>query len=218
MRLNRVPLPIVLGAVIALLGISVGAAVAAIPGTDGTIHGCYANRNGALRVIDPAVSACSKSETAMSWNQAGQQGDPGPALESLNGVPCTTDSGPGVTEVRNENYQTDGGGFGSSAYAMNMFCVPDGAYVALHITGHGTLSVSPAAAHGGSVCPGVVLFPSDNVDCTLFYPDGTTLTVTATPDSGYVLQTLFGPNCADTTCTFTLSGHANVTALFPAAP
>jgi hypothetical protein len=51
--------------------------VAAIIGSDGTINGCYAEKNGSLRVVEPAT-ACSKGELAISWNQKGPSGDAGP--------------------------------------------------------------------------------------------------------------------------------------------
>ena len=56
-----------------------GIAWAAIPGSNGTISGCY-DRNGALRVIDAeAGAACERRETALAWNQAGPPGPPGPS-------------------------------------------------------------------------------------------------------------------------------------------
>lgn len=62
-----------------------GLAYSAIPETDGSIHACYDNTSGALRVIDPgAGQECRPgSETALNWNQkgpAGAQGPPGPAI------------------------------------------------------------------------------------------------------------------------------------------
>ncbi len=66
------------------LGVGATVAVAAIPGTDGVIHGCYSNAKGTLRVIDDA-SNCATGETRLTWNQKGQpgpqgpQGEPGPA-------------------------------------------------------------------------------------------------------------------------------------------
>lgn len=42
---------------------------AAIPDANGTVHGCFKNSNGALRVIDPASDSCGASETAISLNQ-----------------------------------------------------------------------------------------------------------------------------------------------------
>lgn len=41
------------------------AAFASIPGSNGAIHGCYANSTGALRVVD--ASTCGGSETAITW-------------------------------------------------------------------------------------------------------------------------------------------------------
>ena len=57
-----------------------GVALAAIPGGDGTINGCYLKITGTLRVIDPAKGQhCVASlETAISWNQHGAPGLPGP--------------------------------------------------------------------------------------------------------------------------------------------
>lgn len=82
---------------VAALGLGIGGAVAAasIPGSNGTITGCYvtpAGANefeetpGALRVIDPtdttesnpAVSTCTDGEATITWNQQGQPGATGP--------------------------------------------------------------------------------------------------------------------------------------------
>ena len=67
-------------ALFALLG-GVALAAGVIPGTDGVIHGCYDNRSGMLRAIDPSISKCRSTETALQWNQKGPQGlqgDTGP--------------------------------------------------------------------------------------------------------------------------------------------
>src|SRR3954451_11613767 len=63
---------------IAALGAGGAFAVASIPAGDGTINGCYATNGlkGALRVVD-SPSDCTRFETAISWNQKGQQGVPG---------------------------------------------------------------------------------------------------------------------------------------------
>lgn len=53
-------------------------AYATIPSGDGVIHGCYTKSGGSLRVIDSSVTNCKSSETALSWNQAGVPGPPGP--------------------------------------------------------------------------------------------------------------------------------------------
>lgn len=60
----------------ALMGsITTAVVMAAIPGSDGIIHGCYRNsgvqNSGQLRVIDNTTSTCSSSETALDWNQSG---------------------------------------------------------------------------------------------------------------------------------------------------
>jgi hypothetical protein len=55
-----------------------GFAYAAIPDSSGVIHGCYATKNGALRVIDSSAK-CANAELALNWNQVGPRGEPGPA-------------------------------------------------------------------------------------------------------------------------------------------
>ena len=45
-----------------------GVALAAIPDTNGTIHGCFQKSNGNLRVVESAGN-CRTSETPISWNQ-----------------------------------------------------------------------------------------------------------------------------------------------------
>ena len=55
----------------ACLGAS-GVAFAVIPDVAGVIHACYAKQNGALRVSD--APACTKNETAISWNKVGPAG------------------------------------------------------------------------------------------------------------------------------------------------
>jgi hypothetical protein len=68
--LGRIPRPTpAMGvALLALLIAASGAAVAAIPSTDGTISACRDNRSGALRVIDAAsAQTCSSKETQLAW-------------------------------------------------------------------------------------------------------------------------------------------------------
>jgi hypothetical protein len=76
-----------------------GTAYATIPDAGGVIHGC-ADRDGALRVIDPSAGgACARKDTVVDWNQRGVKGDPGPPgppgpagtiskLDDLEGIPC----------------------------------------------------------------------------------------------------------------------------------
>src|SRR5207244_932847 len=53
-----------------------GVAYATIPDSSGTIHGCFNNANGNLRVVQSA-SDCRTGETAIEWNQQGRPGPPG---------------------------------------------------------------------------------------------------------------------------------------------
>ena len=62
-----------LAALVIALG---GVAVAAIPDSGGTIHGCYQQTGGNLRVVESAAD-CRNSERAISWNQQGPPGPPG---------------------------------------------------------------------------------------------------------------------------------------------
>lgn len=59
-----------------------GAAVAVIPAATGVITGCYATKDGALRLIDGEIGQpCGNKEQKITWNQtgpAGPQGAQGP--------------------------------------------------------------------------------------------------------------------------------------------
>jgi hypothetical protein len=89
----RRPTKILLGAAaVGAIGVTAGIALAAIPGADGTIQGCYKKSNGQLRVVE-ASADCRRSEVAISWSQKGQKGDPGaagapgsPGTPGTNGV------------------------------------------------------------------------------------------------------------------------------------
>jgi type VI secretion system secreted protein Hcp len=61
----------------AALGAGGALAVAAIPAADGTIHACYNNDGGALRVVDSDNQCSTDGESAISWNQQGPQGPQG---------------------------------------------------------------------------------------------------------------------------------------------
>jgi hypothetical protein len=104
------------GVAVALaIGVFGGTALAAemvssVIGSDGTINGCYAQKTGALRVVESG-QACGRGELAIQWNQKGPKGDtgaagapgapgpkgdtgppglPGQTIGSLTGVPCAT--------------------------------------------------------------------------------------------------------------------------------
>ena len=51
-------------------------AVGAIPGSNGTITGCYSNKDGSLRIVD-AGQKCGKKETRLTWNEKGVEGREG---------------------------------------------------------------------------------------------------------------------------------------------
>jgi hypothetical protein len=53
-----------------------GAGLAAIPGPDGVISGCYDSALLSLRVrdVDLPETACTASETPLNWNQLGPPG------------------------------------------------------------------------------------------------------------------------------------------------
>jgi len=72
---------VVLGCAVAAAVASVGLplAWAAIPGSDGTISGCYGRVGGYLRVIDAAAGGkCTAAESPIRWSQSGPVGPPGP--------------------------------------------------------------------------------------------------------------------------------------------
>src|SRR6266567_4924803 len=66
----------VLGSVVgAVLAGGAAATIAAIPGADGVINGCYQKNVGNLRVIDPnSGDSCRPSEIPINWSQTGPQG------------------------------------------------------------------------------------------------------------------------------------------------
>jgi type VI protein secretion system component Hcp len=94
-RRSRVPLKLLLPTA-AALGAGAAVAVGSIPGSDGTITGCYATDTsaspavpyGTLRIIDPTatntpgvdwpINACAPNETTITWNQQGPTGPTGP--------------------------------------------------------------------------------------------------------------------------------------------
>ena len=56
-----------------------GTAYATIPGTNGTVSGCYEKYTGLLRVIDAeSGKSCTKLENPIAWSQRGPKGDTGP--------------------------------------------------------------------------------------------------------------------------------------------
>jgi len=67
-------------AAVAVMAVAAGVAYATIPDSGGVIHGCYLNKIGTLRVIDPSAGQkCAGFETPIQWNQTGPQGATGSA-------------------------------------------------------------------------------------------------------------------------------------------
>lgn len=71
-------------------GVAVAAAITLVLGTaawaaipdQGAYSGCYNKASGLLRVIDPATSACTTNEVAITWNVEGPAGPAGPVGET----------------------------------------------------------------------------------------------------------------------------------------
>jgi len=61
---------------IAVLAVGSGVALATIPSSGGVVSGCYAKKDGTLRVID-STAQCRSGEAALNWNQTGPQGPQG---------------------------------------------------------------------------------------------------------------------------------------------
>lgn len=97
-----------------VVALGTGVALATIPDSGGTIHGCYA-KGGALRVIDTANDACKANETALAWSQTGPQGPPGPqgiqGPQGLQGDPGQTGApgAPGPSGVADVTTSSAGG-------------------------------------------------------------------------------------------------------------
>jgi hypothetical protein len=68
-------------AVTGVAAVFAAVAYGAIPGGGGVISACYDKQSGQLRIYDAEgglPKGCGKSETAISWNQAGPTGETGP--------------------------------------------------------------------------------------------------------------------------------------------
>lgn len=87
---------LVLGGLLAVVGAVAGIALAAIPGSDGTITGCLKKSGGNLRVIDAAVTNCKSDEQRLDWNvqgPAGQAGENGTnGTDGVSGWEMVTDT------------------------------------------------------------------------------------------------------------------------------
>lgn len=88
----------------------VSAVQAAIPDSNGVIHGCVLP-SGNLRVIDSATGACKGNEASLEWNQAGA---PGPAGQDgapgADGAPGKDGVSPTVTQLASGDSHCAAGG------------------------------------------------------------------------------------------------------------
>lgn len=71
--MKRLLTGLILGFILAVGGV----AVASIPDGSGTIHGCYKNSSGMLKVIDSGTQSCASGETPIAWSQTGPPGATG---------------------------------------------------------------------------------------------------------------------------------------------
>jgi type VI secretion system secreted protein Hcp len=75
-RALKIALPVA-----AALGVGTAVAVAAIPGSDGTIHACYTTTGtptGAVRLVDETTTSCPSGEAYVTFDQTGPTGPQGP--------------------------------------------------------------------------------------------------------------------------------------------
>jgi hypothetical protein len=99
---------------IALAAVLVGAkiAVATIPATDGTVHGCVKSNKGQLYVIDPSAGQTCGKDTALDWNKTGSAGPKGiDGPKGFTGNQGT--SGISGFEQEHTQFTTDGSGNGT---------------------------------------------------------------------------------------------------------
>ena len=96
------------------LGGGAYAAVSAIPGPDGVIHGCYKKRGGSLRLV-PASRKCSRRELAIAFNQTGPRGPRGRTVVGRRGATGLT----GTTGPKGETGAQ--GGSGPAGPGMSSF-------------------------------------------------------------------------------------------------
>lgn len=204
----------VLAVVVALLSAAAASVVTAGASDDpNVIHGCAADRNGALRIVsDP--TECTSRETPFSWNQQGErglQGDPG--ISPAAGTSCP--AGEFVTGIATDGtlvcaaVSTDDGGSGGGGGTDPINC-DDGDPSTVDYVVDGTCVHEPSADYDGdgdgyavgqdcddtnrSVNPGAVEDPTDGIDNNC---DGTVDETTDLDNDGYPAP----EDCDDTDAT-----------------
>jgi hypothetical protein len=115
-------------AVFLALGGGAFAAVTAIPGPGGVIHGCYKKKGGALRLV-PADRRCARSENSIAFNQKGPAGPKGRSVRGPKGT--TGSAGPrgpkGETGARGE---AGAAGVAASSFARSVAQGPGRTFLA----------------------------------------------------------------------------------------
>jgi hypothetical protein len=120
---------VTIAAVLGVGAVTAGIAYAAIPGSDGTIQGCYGKIGGILRVVDSASQCKASLEVPIKWSQEGQKGDPGlngtNGADGVNGAPGAPGISPTVTALSPGDANCPAGGAaltdstGSTAYVCS---------------------------------------------------------------------------------------------------
>lgn len=115
----------------------VSAVQAAIPDSDGVIHGCI-QPTGNLRVIDSATSSCKRNEASLDWNQAGP---PGPA----GATGPKGDTGPPAPSSGVQTRVPGGIDFGATATPVVSLTLPAGTWM---LIGHAEMIAGAGLAAG----------------------------------------------------------------------
>jgi hypothetical protein len=118
----------------------VSAVQAAIPDSDGVIHGCIMS-SGNLRVIDSATSSCKRNETSLDWNQAGL---PGPAGATGPTGP-KGDTGPPAPSSGVQTRAPGGIEFRATATPVVSLTLPAGSWM---LIGHAEMIAGAGLAQG----------------------------------------------------------------------
>jgi hypothetical protein len=176
---------VVVGAIIAG-----GTALAAIPGSNGVIDGCYQKNVGNLRVIDTSAGdSCRPSEIPISWSQTGPQGATG-AQGPKGDTGATGPTGPtgpqgpkGDTGATGATGQTGPGGPPGNSGLVNQTC-PTGAAVT-GFDGNGNIVCS-------NITPPPTCSPTTLTTTMTSFTNGDAIPVEQWPGGQVTLGT---PNC-----------------------
>jgi hypothetical protein len=145
-----------------IVGVVVGAALtggvayATIPDSAGSIHACYLNQSGNLRVIDTTSGgACRPDETPLTWSQGGSAGGPLAFAHVANGVldAARSKNVVSVTRKLDSNGFTFVYCFVLTATPVNVVATPekdDGGFTSPFATVSGTAGMSSSPCDAGT--------------------------------------------------------------------